>query len=64
MPMTPQQDRGYELFREALAEDEREGGTFDAIGFGQFFPEEHPNIVRDAWQYYRDYHYNRGLVIS
>jgi hypothetical protein len=48
-----------QLFREALAEDKREGSRFDPIGFCQFFPEEHPETIRNAWELYLIWHVNR-----
>jgi hypothetical protein len=57
-------EEAYELFKEARKEDRREGGRFDAIGFGQFFPEHDPHVVADAWLYYRDFWFNRGMVLE
>jgi len=55
----PHKNNGHELFLEALAEDKREGGRFDAIGFAQFFPEDHIDDVRDAWRRYLEHHYRQ-----
>lgn len=44
------------LLAEALAEDAREGGRFDADGFSNFFPEEgrdNPDLVAEAWRLYQ-----------
>lgn len=41
-----------ELVEEAMAEDRRNHGRFDEIGFFQFFPEEAPDNVRAAWLKY------------
>lgn len=41
-----------EIVREALAEDERENGHFDAEGFSNFCPEEDPADITAAWLIY------------
>lgn len=40
------------LAREALEEDKREHGRFDAAGFANFFPEHNEQDVLDAWHIY------------
>ncbi len=40
------------LVDEALSEDKREGGRFDADGFSNFFPEYGPVEVREAFRIY------------
>ena len=50
--MTYEQHDIDELVHEALAEDDRSGSHFDAIGFAQFFPEDDPAAVRAAWWTY------------
>ena len=48
-----------DLVNDALAEDSREGGKFDAEGFSNFFPEEDSLIVGAAWEVYSANHTRR-----
>ena len=45
-------ESAQEIFAEALAEEAREGGTFDRDGFDSFCPEESNEAIRDAWDLY------------
>jgi hypothetical protein len=45
------------ILETAFDEDDAVGGRFDAIGFGQFCPENEHKDVREAWRAYEAYRY-------
>jgi hypothetical protein len=51
------------LVKEALDEDARAGGKFDAEGFSNFFPEDDPDQVRLAWVIYDEIR-NGGMKLE
>jgi len=43
-----------------MAEDHREGRRFDADGFSNFFPEDDPELVGEAWKLYDEIRNGEG----
>jgi hypothetical protein len=60
--MSDSDQRGHELFKQALAEDTRTGGRFDAVGFAQFFRAEKPEDVQAAWTLYCEHRFFRRAL--
>lgn len=46
------------ILESAFAEDDAEGGRFDAIGFEQFCPEDKPEDIAEAYDLYREYRWH------